>query len=125
MLFFAGHSHTQEETGVIYINENPTNNSLPIAQLAEALKAAIEKGLKIAIFNSCDGLGLGDGLEKLNIPTTIVMREPVPIGLRKNFLIIFYKGLHLKKNLYIPQYSKQDAGYKVWKMIFPVRVGYP
>ncbi|MGB3756289.1 MAG: CHAT domain-containing protein [Rivularia sp. (in: cyanobacteria)] len=101
MLFFAGHSQTQEETGVIYINENPTNNSLTIAQLAEALKAAIEKGLQIAIFNSCDGLGLGDGLEKLNIPTTIVMREPVPNRVAEEFFNYFLQGFAFeKKSLY-------------------------
>lgn len=56
MLFFAGHSQTEGETVRIYINENKTNNSLTIEQLEEALKAAIDKGLKLAIFNSCDGL---------------------------------------------------------------------
>ncbi|MDJ0717456.1 MAG: CHAT domain-containing protein [Prochloraceae cyanobacterium] len=78
ILFFAGHSQSEGETGRIYINENQTNNSLIIEQLEEALKAAIDNGLKLAIFNSCDGLGLANALEKLNIPTIIVMREPVP-----------------------------------------------
>ncbi|MEC4814157.1 MAG: hypothetical protein SAK29_12910, partial [Scytonema sp. PMC 1069.18] len=78
ILFFAGHSQTEGDIGRIYINEHPTNNSLTIEQLQEALKAAIENGLQLAIFNSCDGLGLSLSLEKLNIPTTIVMREPVP-----------------------------------------------
>jgi WD40 repeat protein len=78
ILFFAGHSQTQEETGRIYINENITGNSLTICQLAEALKTAIENGLALAIFNSCDGLGLAQALEKLHIPTVIVMREPIP-----------------------------------------------
>lgn len=52
ILFFAGHSRTEGQTGRIYINENPTHNSLTITQLEEALKAALEKGLKLAIFNS-------------------------------------------------------------------------
>ncbi len=78
ILFFAGHSQTEGETGRIYINENQTNNSLTIEQLEEALKAAIDKGLRLAIFNSCDGLGLASDLKKLNIPAVIVMREPVP-----------------------------------------------
>lgn len=78
ILFFGGHSQTEGETGRIFINENQTNNNLTLEQLQEALKAAISKGLKLAIFNSCDGLGLANALEKLNIPTVIVMREPVP-----------------------------------------------
>lgn len=101
MLFFAGHSQTDGESGIVYINENPTNNSLTIAQLSEALKAAIEKGLKIAIFNSCDGLGLADGLERLNIPTTIVMREAVPNRVAENFFKHFLQGFAFEnKSLY-------------------------
>ena len=98
ILFFAGHSQTQESqtqesqisegqiqqdsmregSGRIYINEAPTNNSLTLSQLEEALRAAIAGGLQLAIFNSCDGLGLAKDLEKLYIPTVVVMREPVP-----------------------------------------------
>ena len=78
ILFFAGHSQSEGETGRIYINENQTKNSLIIEQLEEALKAAIDNGLKLAIFNSCDGIGLAKELAKLNMPTIIVMREPVP-----------------------------------------------
>jgi WD40 repeat protein len=85
ILFFAGHSQTQEETGRIYINENTTGNSLTICQLAEALKTAIENGLALAIFNSCDGLGLAQALEKLHIPTVIVMREPIPNRVAQEF----------------------------------------
>lgn len=78
ILFFAGHSQTQAETGQLYINEEANGNSLIVPQLEEALKAAIERGLQLAIFNSCDGLGLAQDLEKLHIPTVMVMREPVP-----------------------------------------------
>ncbi|NJM20963.1 MAG: CHAT domain-containing protein [Richelia sp. SM1_7_0] len=107
ILFFAGHSQTEEKTGIIYINENTTNNSLTVEQLSEALKAAIEKGLKLAIFNSCDGLGLADGLEKLNIPTTIVMREPVPNRVAEEFFNYFLQAFAFEeKSLYI---SVQEA----------------
>lgn len=77
MLFFAGHSDSVTETGRIYINENSTHHSLTIVQLEEALKAAIDRGLQFAIFNSCDGLGLAFALERLQIPVVMVMREPV------------------------------------------------
>jgi WD40 repeat protein len=107
ILFFAGHSQTDGETGVIYINENPDNNCLTIEQLKEALKAAIENGLQLAIFNSCDGLGLADGLEKLNIPTTIVMREPVPNRVAEEFFNYFLQAFAFaQKSLYT---SVQEA----------------
>ncbi|NEP43000.1 MAG: CHAT domain-containing protein [Okeania sp. SIO2H7] len=75
ILFFAGHSCTKGEEGLIYINEN---QSLTLRELRNGLKTAIKKSLKLAIFNSCDGLGLARQLEDLYIPQAIVMREPVP-----------------------------------------------
>ena len=50
----------------------------------------------MAIFNSCDGLGLAWELQKLQIPQVIVMGEPVPDHVAqeflKYFLIPFAKG---------------------------------
>lgn len=97
VLFFAGHSQTKGKTGLIYINENKTNNSLTIEQLDEALKQAIEKGLKLAIFNSCDGLGLANALEKLNIPQVIVMREPVPNLVAQEFFKHFLNAFAVER----------------------------
>ncbi|WP_246162570.1 CHAT domain-containing protein [Brasilonema sennae] len=97
ILFFAGHSRTEGKTGRIYINENKTNNSLTIEQLEEALKAAIEKGLQLAIFNSCDGLGLALALENLHIPSVIVMREPVPNLVAQEFFKYFLQGFALER----------------------------
>ena len=98
ILFFAGHSDSQEDTGKIHINRK---NCLTVAELKNALKYAIAGGLKLAIFNSCDGLGLAKELGDLNIPQTIVMRENVPDLIAheflKNFLTSFAAGesLHL------------------------------
>ena len=85
ILFFAGHSQTQGDTGHLYINNDITHNSVTISHLEEALKTAIERGLKLAIFNSCDGLGLAQSLEKLHIPTVMVMREPVSNRVAQQF----------------------------------------
>ncbi|NMG09341.1 CHAT domain-containing protein [Brasilonema sp. UFV-L1] len=102
ILFFAGHSHTEGATGRIYINENQKNNSLTIEQLEEALKAAIDNGLQLAIFNSCDGLGLASALEKLNIPTVIVMREPVPNLVAQEFFNYFLTAFAVERlSLYL------------------------
>ncbi|NJR76631.1 MAG: CHAT domain-containing protein, partial [Scytonema sp. CRU_2_7] len=102
ILFFAGHSHTEGATGRISINENQKNNSLTIEQLEEALKAAIDNGLQLAIFNSCDGLGLASALEKLNIPTVIVMREPVPNLVAQEFFKHFLKAFAVERqSLYL------------------------
>ncbi|NJP11109.1 MAG: CHAT domain-containing protein [Leptolyngbyaceae cyanobacterium RU_5_1] len=102
MLFFAGHSQTEGETGRLYLNDHPTHNSLTLEQLGEALKAAIDRGLKLAIFNSCDGLGLAAALEKFNIPVVIVMREPVPNRVAQTFFQQFLQAFAVERlSLYL------------------------
>ncbi|MGK7917400.1 MAG: substrate-binding domain-containing protein [Prochloraceae cyanobacterium] len=86
ILFFAGHSREEAQKGRIYINQK---DSLTIDEIKLALTKAIEKGLLLAIFNSCDGLGLVSELEKLSIPQMIVMREPVPDRVAQQFLTYF------------------------------------
>ena len=88
ILFFAGHSSTQADGGSGQIYINPTE-SLTIAQLKNALNEAIARGLQLAIFNSCDGLGLARQLADLHIPQMIVMREPVPDLVAQEFLKYF------------------------------------
>ncbi|MHC5729113.1 MAG: CHAT domain-containing protein, partial [Nostoc sp.] len=91
ILFFAGHSSSQGngESGRIYLNKT---DSLTIGELKYALRKAIENGLQLAIFNSCDGLGLARELADLQIPQMIVMREPVPDQVAKEFLKYFLQG---------------------------------
>ncbi|GAB1539551.1 hypothetical protein NUACC21_22180 [Scytonema sp. NUACC21] len=92
ILFFAGHSSTQEK-GYLQLNQTET---ITLDQLKFALKQAITHGLRLAIFNSCDGLGLAQQLQELHIPQVIVMREPVPDVVAqeflKNFLREFSRG---------------------------------
>lgn len=97
ILFFAGHSSSQSQAGHIYINKK---ESLTIADLKPALKKAIARGLKLAIFNSCDGLKLARELASLNIPQIIVMREPVPDAVAQEFLKLFLKAFSGGKSLY-------------------------
>ncbi|MEA5511585.1 CHAT domain-containing protein [Crocosphaera sp. UHCC 0190] len=99
ILFFAGHSQTEGETGRLYINDQKekNHNSITIKQLKESLKEALTNGLQLAIFNSCDGLGLGNDLASLYIPLTIVMREPVPNGVAQAFFHQFLQGYTQEK----------------------------
>ena len=100
ILFFAGHSSSQVdgETGKIYINQS---DSLTIEELNYALSQAVSKGLQLAIFNSCDGLGLAHQLEDLQIPQIIVMREPVPDRVAQDFLKYFLKAFGRGESLYL------------------------
>ncbi|MFB2891604.1 CHAT domain-containing protein [Aerosakkonemataceae cyanobacterium BLCC-F50] len=98
ILFFAGHSRTEVQTGRIYINDK---ESLTINQLKFALKRAIAQGLQLAIFNSCDGLGLAQDLADLHIPQIIVMREPVPDKVAQEFLKYFLAAFSSGKSFYL------------------------
>ncbi len=98
ILFFAGHSQTEAETGTGRIQINEVT-SLSLEQLRNALTRAISRGLKLAIFNSCDGLGLAKELADLDLPQVIVMREQVPDQVAqeffKHFLAAFSGGQSL------------------------------
>ena len=89
IIFFAGHSESDEETGKIYLNDR---ESLSVSELWYGLRRAVEKGLKLAIFNSCDGVGLARQLDDLCIPLTIVMRDLVPDRVAQQFLKFFLKA---------------------------------
>ncbi|MFK8182531.1 MAG: ABC transporter substrate-binding protein [Phormidesmis sp.] len=88
VLFFAGHSASCADTtgGIIYLKDGIT---LSLRDLKSSLNRAVENGLKLAIFNSCDGLSLADYLAERRVPVSIVMREPVPDIVARHFLEYF------------------------------------
>jgi CHASE2 domain-containing sensor protein len=96
ILFFAGHSHTSDQQGILNINQQ---EQLSLEDLKYGLKKAIGRGLKLAIFNSCDGLGLAHELEQLHIPQFIVMREPVPDRVAQEFLKRFLQSFSAGESL--------------------------
>ncbi len=99
ILFFAGHSNSDGESqeGYIYINDS---DRLSIAQLKNTLRNAIKRGLKLAIFNSCEGINLARVLSDLQIPQVIVMREPIPDEVAHKFLKYFLQAFHPSKLLF-------------------------
>lgn len=98
IFFFAGHSSTEGDHGLVYLNPE---DSLSLEELKYGLRRAISQGLQLAIFNSCDGLGLAQSLEPLNLPQMIVMREPVPDRVAQLFLKSFLKSFSSGKSLYL------------------------
>ncbi|MEB3216238.1 MAG: CHAT domain-containing protein, partial [Nostocales cyanobacterium 94392] len=100
ILFFAGHSSSREEcnSGEIQINNS---ESISLNRLRNALRTAVKNGLKLAIFNSCDGLGLADELSGVKVPQMIVMREPVPDEVARQFLQYFLEDFSQGHSLYL------------------------
>lgn len=98
ILFFAGHSQTEGEQGRIYLS---SKESLTLEELKYGLRQAIAQGLQLAIFNSCDGLGLAQELEHLPLPQMIVMREPVPDPVAQEFLQCFLTEFRRGETLHL------------------------
>lgn len=120
ILFFAGHSSSSAsgDSGQIYINSNSSNNSITIDELKKALQKAIERGLKLAIFNSCDGLGLAKQLADLNFAQVIVMREPVPDAVAQSFVNNFLKAFSNGQPLY-PAVREARDSLEAWERKCP------
>ena len=96
ILFFAGHSSSHKQ-GRIMLNEI---DEITTHELKYAIKRSIDKGLRLTIFNSCDGLRLGKELLELDIPQVIVMRELVPDAVAQAFLKYFLRAFVRGKSLY-------------------------
>ncbi len=100
ILFFAGHSQTEGNQGRIALNSEET---LTLEELKYGLRSAITNGLQLAIFNSCDGLGLAQELKQLRLPQMVVMREPVPDLVAQEFLKHFLLAFVQGKSLYLAE----------------------
>ncbi|MEL6930885.1 MAG: CHASE2 domain-containing protein, partial [Cyanobacteria bacterium J06600_6] len=98
IIFFAGHSRTLERQGILYLN---SQDRLTIQQLKNGFKQAISSGLQLAIFNSCDGLGLAEELGKLSLPQSIVMRLPIPDKMAQQFVKRFLRAYAGGDSLYL------------------------
>ncbi|MBP0018001.1 MAG: CHASE2 domain-containing protein [Cyanobacteria bacterium SBLK] len=99
ILYFSGHSRTQDKIGRFYIN---TTEYLEIPNLAHIISQ--KTNLKLVFFNSCDGLGLASQFyeHQLNIPNLIVMRNIVHNRISYQFLEQFInKFTQEKKALHI------------------------
>ncbi len=105
ILFFAGHSKTEGNSGKIYINQN---DSLSIERLKYGLRSAVNNGLALAVFNSCDGMGLAFELQKLHIPQIIVMREPVPDKVAQAFITYFLPAFASGKSIYMAEREARE-----------------
>jgi hypothetical protein len=106
ILFFAGHGvgKSDEQTDINkLVVSSTTSLDISLSDLESALESvfanAIEKGLRLAIFNSCCGIKLGQTLAKKYGLTTLVMREKIRDDVAVEFLDNFFKAFYSGKPL--------------------------
>lgn len=118
ILFFAGHSSSKYDysQGRLALSET---ESISIKDLKYGLDNAIKHGLKIAIFNSCDGMGLVNELASLQIPAVIAMRERVVDEVAQKFLEYFLQAFAKEKK------SLRDSIMQARKKLHGMEGEYP
>jgi ABC-type phosphate transport system substrate-binding protein len=99
IFIFIGHSCSRVDGKVGWM-ELSDSESISPEDFQEAVKVAVEKGLKLAIFNSCDGLGLARQMAELNLPYSIIMREPVPDRIAIDFLRYFFQNFTENQSIF-------------------------
>ncbi|MGG6242683.1 CHASE2 domain-containing protein [Nodosilinea sp. AN01ver1] len=84
VLFFAGHSN---EAALLdgQISIAP-HTAIAIKELSPYLRKAQQRGLQFALFNSCSGLDIAQGLVNLGLSQVAVMREPIHNEVAQVFL---------------------------------------
>ncbi|WP_293132402.1 CHAT domain-containing protein [Microcoleus sp. bin38.metabat.b11b12b14.051] len=128
VLFFAGHSNSDwnAANGLLYINQNPDNNTITVEELKSGLKQAISNGLQLLIFNSCSSLGIATDIvaEGLHLPSIIVMRAPLPDPIAHDFVKSLFEYLALGDPLFLAvRKAKNDL--LSWEPRFPGASGIP
>ena len=103
---FAGHSSSDKNGQIAKFQINNLNNDdekfVTINDFTKTFRSLIqERGLQLAIFNSCDGLGLAYQLADLGLPQIIFMQEPIPNEVAISFLKHFLQAFaHDKESFY-------------------------
>lgn len=91
VLFFAGHSDDGGATGGSLALTPEVSVSMP--ELESHLTAAKQRGLQLAIFNSCSGLAIAESLICSGVSQVVVMREPIADAVAHRFLTQFCRSL--------------------------------
>jgi len=107
IFIFSGHSRSEEDGTIGWISLNDSDE-LSIDEFKNSLRYVIDKGLQLAIFNSCDGLGLASQLAQLSLPRIIVMREPIPDAVAVKFLDYFFAEFTNNKSLFSSVHTARE-----------------
>jgi ABC-type branched-subunit amino acid transport system substrate-binding protein len=114
ILIFAGHSSTLRDGSDAVISLTDTFN-ITIEQIQNEIRKALNRRnhpLVLAIFNSCDGLGVDSRLTDLNIkiPYLIAMKERITDPIAHRFLELFVRYFFKKRMSLEKAYQQAQNG---------------
>lgn len=121
ILFFSGHSASSEDGKRFAIQLNETEQ-LAIPDFRFTLREAAAKGLRLAIFNSCDGIGLAHQLaaeKNIALPHLVFMREKLPDAISPKFLRAFLDAFTQNQSLYSSVQQAQRILHDDWEKTYP------
>ncbi|MGL5083121.1 MAG: substrate-binding domain-containing protein [Microcoleaceae cyanobacterium] len=108
IFIFSGHSRSDKNGKIGWIGLKK-DDELSIDEFKRNFRVMIDRGLQLAIFNSCDGLGLAHQLAELNLPQCIVMQEPIPDEVAVKFLKNFFDEFTRNKSLFAAMHRARTA----------------
>jgi CHASE2 domain-containing sensor protein len=121
ILFFSGHSASTADGKRCSI-QLTADHQLEIPDFRFALRMAAQKGLQLAIFNSCDGIGLAHQLADergIAMPHLIFMREKLPDAIAPKFLQQFLTAFISNQSLYASVQQAQHVLHDDWEKAYP------
>ncbi|MCM1981544.1 CHASE2 domain-containing protein [Lyngbya confervoides] len=121
MLFFSGHSASTKDGKRCDI-QLTQSDQLQIPDFRYAMRDAANNGLRLALFNSCDGVGLMHQLmteEGIALPNLVFMREKLPDAISPQFLGYFLESFTAGKSLCASVREAQGKLHDDWEKDYP------
>lgn len=120
ILYYGGHSNRNATHGWLHINQTDIDNTVTVDYLKKGLEKSIFKGLELLILNSCSSLGLAADLVAggLPLPSTIVMRAPIPDAIAHYFVKSLFRYLGEEDPLFLAVRKAKDD-LRRWESDFP------
>jgi CHASE2 domain-containing sensor protein len=118
---FSGHSASTDE-GIRCEIQLTQTARLEIPDFRFALREATAQGLRLAIFNSCDGIGLAHQLAAergMALPHLVFMREKLPDAVAPKFLYHFLDVFTKNQSLYASIHTAQQILHDDWEQDYP------
>jgi hypothetical protein len=108
ILFFAGHSG-EAAGGELLLA--PGYTAL-ISEFRDSLRLACDRGLRFALFNSCEGTAIAERLIELGLGHVVVMREKITDGAARAFFKVFAESLVMEDTSRLGYLDVQMAAWR-------------